>query len=107
MNNDLISRNYVENIVKAEFVDLQDGTEGWRTYVNDTCENILNKVHNAPTVDAIVNIIEVRPQGEWILVDDTEKFIVKCSVCGRIEDSRMVKFYPFCHCGARMKGSEK
>lgn len=48
---DLISREYVESIVRAEFVDLQDGTEEWRTYVNDTCETILNKVHNAPTVE--------------------------------------------------------
>lgn len=48
-----------------------------------------------------------RPQGEWILIDDTEKFIVKCSVCGRTEDSRMVKYYPFCHCGARMKGQQR
>lgn len=47
---DLINREYVENIVKSEVVDLQDGTEEWRTYVNDTCENILIKVHNAPTV---------------------------------------------------------
>ena len=44
-----------------------------------------------------------RPQGEWIIVDDTEQFIAKCSVCGRIEDSRMVKDYPFCHCGADMR----
>lgn len=49
-------------------------------------------------------IAEKRPQGEWIIVDDTEQFIAKCSVCGRIEDSRMVKDYPFCHCGASMKG---
>lgn len=46
-------------------------------------------------------------QGKWIIVDDTEKFIAKCSVCGRIEDSRMVGEYPFCHCGAEMKGSEE
>lgn len=50
MNNDLISRKYVESIVKAEFVDLQDGTEEWRTYVNEACENILYKVDNAPTI---------------------------------------------------------
>ena len=48
---DLISREYVEKIVIAEFVDLQDGTDEWRTYVNDTCESILSKVHNAPTVE--------------------------------------------------------
>lgn len=45
-------------------------------------------------------------QGEWIIIDDTEKFIAKCSICGRIEDSRMVKDYPFCHCGAEMRGDE-
>lgn len=44
-----------------------------------------------------------RPRGRWIIVDDTEKFIAKCSVCGIIEDSRMVKDYPFCHCGADMR----
>lgn len=44
-----------------------------------------------------------RPLGEWIIVDDTEKFIAKCSVCGRIEDSRMVKHHPFCRCGAYMQ----
>lgn len=46
-------------------------------------------------------------QGKWIIVDDTEKFIAKCSVCGRIEDSRMIEDYPFCHCGADMKGGDK
>lgn len=51
--------------------------------------------------------LKERPQGEWIIVDDTEKFIAKCSVCGRIEDSRMVKDYPFCHCGADMRGEIK
>ena len=45
----------------------------------------------------------LRSQGEWIIVDDTEQFIAKCSICGRIEDSRMVKDYPFCHCGADMR----
>ena len=46
-------------------------------------------------------------QGEWIIIDDCEQFIAKCSVCGRIEDSRMVKDYPFCHCGAKMGGKEE
>lgn len=51
----------------------------------------------------------VNPQpkiGHWIIVDDCEKFIAKCSVCGRIEDSRMVHKYPYCHCGAKMKDGE-
>lgn len=42
-------------------------------------------------------------KGKWIIIDDTEKFIAKCSVCGKIEDSRMVSEYPFCHCGADMR----
>ena len=42
--------------------------------------------------------------GHWIIIDDCEKFIAKCSVCGRIEDSRRVHKYRYCHCGARMKG---
>lgn len=49
--------------------------------------------------------------GHWIVIDDCEKFIAKCSECGRIEDSRMISKYPYCHCGAKMSknptGSEK
>lgn len=44
--------------------------------------------------------------GQWIVLDDCEQFIVKCSVCGRIEDSRMISNYPYCRCGARMQGSK-
>jgi hypothetical protein len=40
--------------------------------------------------------------GHWIIIDDCEKFIAKCSECGRIEDSRMISKYPYCHCGAKM-----
>lgn len=65
---------------------------------NDECERI--------ALNMGIQALKERPQGEWILVDDTEKFIAKCSVCGRTEDSRMIKYHPFCHCGARMKGSD-
>lgn len=44
--------------------------------------------------------------GHWIIVDDCERFIAKCSECGRIEDSRMISKYPYCHCGAKMVESE-
>lgn len=40
--------------------------------------------------------------GHWIIIDDCEQFIAKCSECGRIEDSRMISKYPYCHCGCRM-----
>lgn len=29
--------------------------------------------------------------GHWIIVDDCEKFIAKCSECGKAVDSRMLK----------------
>lgn len=69
--------------------------------------NTLNDGYNTETKNDIENGKTLNPkvkQGEWIIIDDTEKFIAKCSVCGRIEDSRMVKDYPFCRCGAKMTG---
>jgi len=60
--------------------------------------------------DEIRSLPSVTPQpkvGRWILVDDCERFIAKCSECGRTEDSRMIYKYPFCHCGARMKEVEE
>lgn len=59
----------------------------------------------------ISNILTAKPHyfekqepktGHWIIIDDCEKFIAKCSECGRIEDSRMISKYPYCHCGAKM-----
>lgn len=51
----LISRKFVNEVVCAEFVDLQDGTEEWRSYVNDTCESILKKIDNAPAVSFMIS----------------------------------------------------
>lgn len=53
----------------------------------------------------VTNMPSVKPQeptGHWIIIDDCEKFIAKCSKCGQIEDSRMVGKYAYCHCGVRM-----
>ena len=128
MKNDLMSRDYVEKIIISEFVDLQDGTEEWRTYVNDTCENILNKVHNAPTVEpcyqttscldcgnydkenhncprfceVIKEAINSRPQGKWKETDIPESTLCKCSVCGFDLGAYSFNFCP--NCGTTMKG---
>lgn len=40
--------------------------------------------------------------GHWIIIDDCELFMAKCSECGEIVDSRMISKYPYCHCGAKM-----
>ena len=47
-----------------------------------------------------------RPKGHWIIIDDCELFMAKCSECGEIVDSRMINKYPYCHCGAEMEGEE-
>ena len=40
-----------------------------------------------------------RPQepktGHWIIIDDCELFMAKCSECGEIVDSRMISKYPY------------
>ena len=50
----------------------------------------------------IIKEYEEPKTGHWIIIDDCEKFIAKCSECGQIEDSRMIGKYAYCHCGARM-----
>lgn len=59
-------------------------------------------------IDRIFKALDQEPKtGRWIIVDDCEKFIAKCSECGRIEDSRMISKYPYCHCGAKMQEVEE
>lgn len=58
---------------------------------------ILNLINNTPTVE--------RPQGEWIVSQtyDCHSDIVNiytCPFCGKKEYAA----YPFCHCGAELKG---
>lgn len=79
MNNDLISRNYVEKIIESGVVDLKDGTEEWRSFVNETCYDILNKVHNAPTIEPKwIPVSERLPEEEgdyllWGKIDENEE----------------------------------
>lgn len=47
---DCVSRQAVIDLVTAECVDLQDGSEEWRSYVNDTVESIYLKVKKMPSV---------------------------------------------------------
>lgn len=55
-------------------------------------------------LDMAIKALEQEPKtGHWIIIDDCEKFIAKCSECEQIEDSRMIGKYAYCHCGARME----
>ena len=60
-------------------------------------------IDNAPT-------IEERPQGEWIkTITGHYSNYYKCSICGRTINCTLkgLEHYPFCHCGADMRGEEK
>ena len=82
-------------------------------------------IDNAPTVEIPCNQIiweqgyecgkNERPQGEWIMQrHDLDGCFYTCSNCGRMirvplfiddpEDNETLSHYPFCHCGAKMKG---
>ena len=86
----------------SKAVDIFSGILFVRTRHYDDVKKVVVLQGNKPER----RFFEERPQGEWIIIDDTEQFIAKCSICGRIEDSRMIKDYPFCHCGADMRGEE-
>lgn len=103
MNNDLISRSaLIDTFCDTVFFD------------EDSKCKALELIENAPTVeeksyamgyqDGLDGII---PQGEWIVcVDEDNIQTCKCSICGRIVDIANREFdkFPYCHCGAKMKG---
>jgi DNA-directed RNA polymerase subunit RPC12/RpoP len=42
--------------------------------------------------------------GHWVIIDDCEHFIAKCSECGKVVDSRMINDYSYCpNCGEKME----
>ena len=51
-------------------------------------------------------------KGEWIEISSTNH-VYKCSECGRLlvnvtdGKNNVFKHYPYCHCGADMRGEEK
>ena len=67
-------------------------------------------------LDEILEIHQAeRPQGKWILIDDVNDPLdqlnrYKCSECGRIiriYDWQTFADYPFCQCGADMRGCKE
>ena len=76
MNNDLISREALKTAIEDHFDELD-------AYFPSA---FIKEIDNAPTVDAIVNTIEVRPQGEWIDErNDGGGCIAICSNCKTLE----------------------
>ena len=65
----------------------------------------------SPTIKTIKEFpaadVQLVKHGRWIIIDDTEQFIAKCSICGRTEDSRCINDMPYCHCGVKMDGDKE
>ena len=58
------------------------------------------------TIALAIEALEEKTQGEWKLISMGLTYKYQCSVCGRtIETTPMfLPKYPYCHCGAKMKG---
>lgn len=54
--------------------------------------------------------LEERPTGEWEKAINlcTDKVVFRCSACGRLVENcsraNLAEFYPYCNCGADMRG---
>ena len=94
---DLIDRQ----ILKA---DLLRGDNAEHDYCFP-CKKILERIDNQPPAQP------ERKTGKWILVEESIKIAAyKCSECGRTvwtdKGYDVMKDYPFCHCGAEMRGEQ-
>ena len=66
--------------------------------------NFRELVETAPTVDAIVNTIEVRPQGKWIKDNSGDRFCSECGSCALYHEIGLIFESRFCpYCGAEMQ----
>lgn len=132
---DLISREALKKALKSNCDTLcNDKNTNWCEHccpLNDF-EDLID---NAPTIKTftLADIEEQyrkglekglseweteRPQGEWIMQrHDLDGCFYTCSNCGRMirvplfiddpEDNETLADYPFCHCGAKMKGGKE
>ena len=71
----------------------------------------LNGAEIEEVIDAQLPI-EERKKGKWIISNTNSKVTTyKCSECGRIvhDDTgyEVLKDYPYCHCGADMRGKQE
>lgn len=82
-------------------------------------DRIIEIIDNAPTVvedydtgyqDGLEDgLNDIRPLGKWINLIDI-KNLYKCSICGRtigLCHDETLSDYPFCHCGADMRGEKE
>ena len=81
-------------------------------YDENNGENYIIYEDAVDMMEKLPPVTPTRKVGKWIKVTDTEFGIgYKCSECGRFiltesVDGRKLKDYPYCHCGADMRGGE-
>jgi hypothetical protein len=64
-------------------------------------------------IDSLPSVTPTRKKGKWIYNEkesDLDYYVYNCSICRRqinfLYDSRQIKNYPYCHCGAEMESEE-
>ena len=89
------------HVVDVSDIDNAPIVEDWK---------LEHKAYNEGFKDGVDQGIKLseRPQGEWIKEDNGKTTdVYRCSICGRsimlCKNADLSK-YPFCHCGADMKG---
>ena len=112
---DLISRKALKDDINS----LYEYDTTYNEEFDAGVQSIINFIDNAPTVPQTIitefkgcdNCELERPQGRWVFKDlHNGKTWYECSVCGRkihIGDKVQKSDFPFCHCGADMRGEEK
>jgi hypothetical protein len=104
----------------GRYVDLSERVIGY--YYDDeyeewiektvTVEELLDTACDDYTVVEMPYVEPQRMKGKWIELTNTNHTYI-CSVCGRmlvnIPDgkNKVTKNYPFCHCGADMRGEQE
>ena len=97
-----IKKEDVIKVVQKYAVDEQDGSEEWRSRVNDYLCSVYQDVSELPTYS-----FPDREKGEWIAYDHGMGLVyLKCPFCGVIIDKRYVE-HNFCgKCGAKLSGEK-
>ena len=118
MNNDLISREALKEDLAKEIktndmglwlkillvIDNAPSVKFSLLPADESKEEAYMRGYEKGKIEGILKA-HTRPKGEWIvLVDEDNIKTCKCSICGRIADIVDFDNYPFCHCGAKMKG---
>lgn len=114
MNKEMTNKEVIE-ILKLLFEQCK-GTNECLGYI----EHYFSKDEET-ALDLAIKALEERPQGKWIKEDDEHlKGWYRCSECGRrvedltddivihagCEDYTVADIYPYCHCGADMRGKK-